>query len=137
MPMHRIVGNLILSLLTRVASGYLNVFDSQCGYTVASLRALQAIDPDAMFARYGYPNDLLARLRVAGARVIDVPVRAVYGANWRSGIRVKSVIGPILFVLSRALARRIWSRLSRPLAGGRRRSLAAPAVEESTWSSAS
>src|SRR3954463_618709 len=67
MPLHRLVGNVALSLLTRLSSGYLRINDSQCGYTVASRRALLAIDPDKMFARYGYPNDLLARLRVAGA----------------------------------------------------------------------
>ena len=133
MPLHRIVGNVVLSLLTRLSSGYLGLFDSQCGYTVASRRALRAIDPDAMFARYGYPNDLLARLRAAGARVIDVPVRAVYGADWRSGIRVKSVIGPILFVLLRSFVHRLACRLG----AGPRPSLGAAAVEESTWSSAS
>ena len=56
MPVHRLIGNVALSLLTRLSSGYLRIFDSQCGYTVASRRALLAIDPDKMFARYGYPE---------------------------------------------------------------------------------
>ncbi len=39
-----------------LASGYWHLFDSQCGYTVASRRALAAIGPERMFARYGYPE---------------------------------------------------------------------------------
>ena len=134
MPVHRLIGNVGLSLLTRLSSGYLRINDSQCGYTVASRRALLAIDPDKMFARYGYPNDLLARLRVAGARVVDVPVRPIYGADWRSGIRVKSVILPILSILFRSFVRRVTASLR-----VRRTDAPAlePAVEESRWSSAS
>jgi len=136
MPPHRLAGNIVLSLLTRVSSGYWRIFDSQCGYTVASRRALAAIDPDAMFARYGYPNDLLARLGVAGARVVDVPVRPIYGADWRSGIRVKSVIVPILTILLRSFLRRIGARL------GLRKTIPAvvadaPPIQENRWSSAS
>lgn len=85
MPLSRYLGNVALSMLTRVACGYRRLFDSQCGYTVASRAALRAIDPSTMFARYGYPNDLLARLARAGARVVDVPVRPVYGPGWQWG----------------------------------------------------
>jgi glycosyltransferase involved in cell wall biosynthesis len=134
MPVHRLVGNVALSLLTRLSSGYLRINDSQCGYTVASRRALLAIDPDKMFARYGYPNDLLARLRVAAARVVDVPVRPIYGAGWRSGIRVKSVILPILSILFRSFVRRVTAPLR---ARGTAATALEPAVEESRWSSAS
>ena len=117
MPRTRFAGNVLLSLATRLACGYEGLFDSQCGYTVASRAALDAIDPDAMFARYGYPNDLLSRLAGAGARVTDVPVRPVYGAGWRSGIKVWTVVYPIAFVLLRAFL----SRLGRLF--GRRRPL--------------
>lgn len=109
MPLTRFLGNVALSWLTRLATGY-RTFDSQCGYTVASRAALAAIDPDgpeAMFARYGYPNDLLGRLARAGARAVDVPVRPVYGPGWRSGIRLTTVVYPILFLLGRAFVLRL------------------------------
>ena len=121
MPLTRFLGNVALSWLTRVATGY-RLFDSQCGYTVASRAALAVIDPhgpdgpDAMFARYGYPNDLLGRLARAGARAVDVPVRPVYGPGWRSGIRLTTVVYPILFLLARAFLLRLGSRKPRPLA---------------------
>jgi glycosyltransferase involved in cell wall biosynthesis len=110
MPTVRMAGNLALSWLTRLASGYRQLGDSQCGYTVASRRALLAIGPERMFARYGYPNDLLARLGAARARVVDVPVRPIYGPAWRSGLRPSRVALPIARLLLAALVRRLWAR---------------------------
>ena len=107
MPPARIAGNLALSLVTRWTSGYHRLFDSQCGYTAITRGALERVDLDRVFARYGYPNDLLARLHVAGARVVDVPVRPVYGPRWRSGIRLHTVVYPIAFVLARSWLERI------------------------------
>lgn len=113
MPLHRLVGNVVLSYLTRLATGYRDLFDSQCGYTAANRRALAAILSGPVFERYGYPNDLLARLGDADARVADVPVRPVYGPDWRSGIRIPRVIGPLTFVLLRAFLGRLRRALTR------------------------
>ncbi len=110
MPLHRIVGNLALSLATKLTSGHLHVFDSQCGYTVANRRALEVIDGAGLFPRYGYPNDLLARLWGARLRVADVPVRAIYGPDWRSGISLATVVYPMSFVLVGSLFRRLAMR---------------------------
>jgi glycosyltransferase involved in cell wall biosynthesis len=110
MPPVRLAGSVALSWLTRAASGYWRLFDSQCGYTVASRRALAVIGPERMFARYGYPNDLLARLGAAGARVVDVPVRPVYGPAWRSGLRPARVALPLAWLLLRAFIRRLRAR---------------------------
>ncbi len=107
MPPARILGNIALSLATRFTSGYHNVFDSQCGYTAITRRALEALDLDEVFPRYGYPNDLLARLHAAQLRVEDVPVRPIYGASWKSGIRPHTVIYPITWVLVRSWLDRV------------------------------
>ena len=107
MPKSRIAGNLLLSFATKVTSGYWRVFDSQCGYTAITRRALQRLDLDRLFPRYGYPNDLLARLHAAQARVVDVPVRPVYGEAWKSGIRPHNVVYPISFVLARSWVQRV------------------------------
>jgi glycosyltransferase involved in cell wall biosynthesis len=107
MPPLRIAGNIALSLATKLTSGYLHLFDSQCGYTAASRRALEVIDRAGLFPRYGYPNDLLARLNAAGLRVEDAPVRAVYGPHWRSGIRLSTVVYPMSWVLMRSWLRRV------------------------------
>jgi glycosyltransferase involved in cell wall biosynthesis len=111
MPRLRQLGNILLSLLTRPASGYWHLFDSQCGFTAASRQALSSLELSRIYPGYGYPNDLLARLWVAGMRVVDVPVRPVYGPLWRSGITLRTAIYPVLFVVLRSF---LWRMLNRP-----------------------
>ena len=113
MPPSRIVGNVLLSAATRVTSGYRHVFDSQCGYTAIHRRALAAIDLDVLWTRYGYPNDLLSRLHVAGVRVVDVPVRPIYGDAWRSGIHLGTALHPIPYVLLRSWGTRLVAQARR------------------------
>lgn len=117
MPLQRVLGNVVLSHLTRLASGYGRVFDSQCGYTAANRRALAIILGGEVFPRYGYPNDLLCRLGANGARVVDVPVRPVYGPQWRSGIRVAAVVGPLLRLVLRGMGARLLRGLQRRVPG--------------------
>jgi glycosyltransferase involved in cell wall biosynthesis len=102
MPITRIAGNVVLSLATKIASGYWHLFDSQCGYTAITRRALAALELERVFPRYGYPTDLLARLHAAKQRVEDVPVRPIYGPSWRSGIGLSTAIYPVAWVLARA-----------------------------------
>jgi glycosyltransferase involved in cell wall biosynthesis len=116
MPASRILGNLVLSAATRVTSGYRHVFDSQCGYTAIHRNALASIDLAKLFPRYGYPNDLLSRLRVANMRVLDVPVRPIYGAEWRSGINYRTALHPIPWVLVRSWSHRIAAQVRRRVA---------------------
>jgi len=113
MPASRIVGNAALSIATRVTSGYRHVFDSQCGYTAIHRRALAAIELDKLFPRYGYPNDLLSRLRVADMRVVDVPVRPIYGPAWRSGIGLGTALHPMPWVLLRSWTTRLAAQMLR------------------------
>ena len=113
MPPARIVGNVLLSAATRVTSGYHHVFDSQCGYTAISRRTLEQIDFQNLFPRYGYPNDLLSRLHVAGVRVVDVPVRPIYGEHWKSGINMSTVVHPIPWVLLRSWGTRLAAQARR------------------------
>ncbi len=116
MPATRIVGNVLLSAATRVTSGYRHVFDSQCGYTAISRAALEQLALDEVWARYGYPNDLLSRLHVANVRVLDVPVRPIYGEHWRSGIHLGTALGPIPWVLLRSWGTRVAAETRRRLA---------------------
>jgi len=112
-PLVRLGGSLALSWLTRLATGYRGLSDSQCGYTAASRAALEAVGPGRMYPRYGYPNHLLALLADAGARVADIPVRPVYGAGWRSGLHPVRVVVPVSRILVRAFRERL-ARRGRP-----------------------
>lgn len=100
-PRVRYIGNSILSLLTKIASGYWHVADSQAGYTAISKRALAVIDWDLMYKRYGQPNDLLVRLNVENMHVVDVPIEPVYNVGEKSGIRVRKVTFTISWLLVR------------------------------------
>jgi len=98
-PHHRYLGNAVLSLLTKIASGYWHVADSQAGYTALSLAALDRLDLERIYRRYGFPNDMLVHLNVVSASVRDVPSRPIYGVGERSGIRIHNVAPRIAWLL--------------------------------------
>jgi glycosyltransferase involved in cell wall biosynthesis len=98
-PRSRYLGNAVLSLLTKIASGYWHIADSQAGYTVISLRTLQLLDLDRIYTSYGFPNDMLVHLNVWNARVRDLPSRPIYGVGERSGIKIRSVVPRISWLL--------------------------------------
>jgi glycosyltransferase involved in cell wall biosynthesis len=98
-PRSRYLGNAVLSLLTKIASGYWHVADSQAGYTALSLASLDRLDLDRIYRRYGFPNDMLVHLNVVSARVRDVPSRPIYGVGERSGIKIRSVAPRISWLL--------------------------------------
>ena len=98
-PRHRYFGNAVLSLLTKIASGYWHVADSQAGYTAISLEILERLDLDRVYTRYGFPNDLLVHLNIVNARVRDIPSRPIYAIGERSGIRIRKVVPRISWLL--------------------------------------
>lgn len=98
-PKVRYVGNSFLSLLTKIASGYWSIADSQCGYTVINKKGLNLINWHGMHAHYGQPNDLLVRLNIHNLRVVDVPVRPVYNIGEKSGIRPMLIIPKMMGLL--------------------------------------
>jgi glycosyltransferase involved in cell wall biosynthesis len=101
-PRTRYLGNAVLSLLTKIASGYWHVADSQSGYTAVSRPTLELLDIDRIYPRYGFPNDMLVHLNVINARVRDVPSRPVYGVGESSGIRLRRVVPSISWLLTKA-----------------------------------
>jgi glycosyltransferase involved in cell wall biosynthesis len=98
-PRYRYLGNAFLSLMTKIASGYWHVADSQSGYTAISLEMLELLDLDRIYKRYGFPNDMLVHLNVWNARVRDYPSRPIYGVGERSGIRLRKVVPTISWLL--------------------------------------
>ena len=98
-PRMRYLGNSALSLLTKIASGYWHIADSQSGYTAINRRALATLDWDQMYKRYGQPNDLLVRLNIFNFRVCDVPVRPVYNIGETSGFKPLLMIPKLSWLL--------------------------------------
>jgi glycosyltransferase involved in cell wall biosynthesis len=106
-PHYRYLGNSFLSLMTKIASGYWHIADSQSGYTAISLIALRRLNLDKIYKRYGMPNDLLIMLNQYDFRVKDVHVRPVYNVGEKSGIRLLEVIPKITWILFKGF----WHRL--------------------------
>ena len=111
MPRFRLLGNVILSYLTKIASGYWETMDSQNGYTAISLDALERTEIEGMYEYYGYCNDLLVRLNAADVRVADVPRSSeyAYAEGWKSHIDYKEYIPKVSVMLFRGF----WWRLHR------------------------
>ena len=106
-PHYRYLGNSFLSLLTKIASGYWHIADSQSGYTAASLSVLKRIDLDRIYPGYGMPNDMLIKLNQYDFRVRDVHIRPIYNVEGKSGIRLGHVIPRITWLLFKGF----WERL--------------------------
>ena len=100
-PKIRYFGNSVLSMFTKIASGYWHVADSQTGYTAIGRKGLHMIDWDKMYKSYGQPNDLLVRLNIFDLKVRDVPVKPVYNVGEKSGINIGKVIFTIPLLLLR------------------------------------
>lgn len=98
-PRYRYLGNAVLSLFTKIASGYWHVADSQSGYTAITIEALSVLHLDRLYPRYGFPNHLLVELNNYDFRVKDVHIRPVYDVGEISGIRLHRVIPTLSWLL--------------------------------------
>ncbi|MBN2716860.1 MAG: glycosyltransferase family 2 protein [Deltaproteobacteria bacterium] len=112
MPSLRFFGNHILSILTRLTSGYPHIRDSQCGYTAISRQVLSRMNLTRIYTRYGFPNDILAHLYTVQGRVAQVTVRPIYAAEV-SGISLYTAFVKVPLVLLRSLHYRLRNRPSR------------------------
>jgi hypothetical protein len=107
-PRYRYLGNAVLSLMTKIASGYWHVADSQSGFTAISNSALRELDLDRLWHSYGYPNDLLVQLNVRNIRVEDVPTHPRYGVGERSSMKIWKVIPTVSYLLWRRFMGRLF-----------------------------
>lgn len=94
----RFLGNSLLTMLTKIGSGYWQLMDPQNGYAAISKNALERISLDSIYPWYGYCNDLLVRLNVYGFRVRDIVMPAKYGRE-KSGIRYSAYIPKVSWML--------------------------------------
>ena len=106
-PRYRFLGNAFLSLLTKAASGYWHVADSQCGFTAITAEAANLLPLERLYPRYGYPNHLLTMLNIFNQRVTEVPVRPIYNVGEKSGIKLTKVAPTISWLLFKCF----WWRL--------------------------
>jgi glycosyltransferase involved in cell wall biosynthesis len=109
MPRYRFLGNAVLTILTKFATGYYSLMDPQCGYTAISNTALRQIPIEKMTRGYGYNADILCMLNIQGFKVKDIRVRPVYGREI-SKIKLWKYIPTTSWLLIRLFFRRLWQR---------------------------
>lgn len=78
MPRGRLLGNAVLSFVSKFSTGYWDIFDPTNGYLALDLRLLPFLEADKIAKRYFFETDMLFRLNLVNARVMDIPMRAIY-----------------------------------------------------------
>lgn len=107
-PKIRYFGNSILSILTKIASGYWHVSDTQTGYTAISNSALNSIRLHKIYKNYGMPNDMLVKLNIAFCTLKEVEIKPVYDVGEKSKMKVWKVIPKISWLLIKSFFKRLW-----------------------------
>lgn len=109
MPRHRLFGNVVLTFMTKLASGYWHIFDPQNGYIAIKADALKVLDLERINKRYFFENDMLIHLNFFGFRVKDVAIPARYGEE-KSGMNLLKVSSTFPFLLLRRFFHRIYQK---------------------------
>lgn len=109
-PKIRYFGNSILSILTKLASGYWHVSDTQTGYTAISNKALNAVRIHKIYKSYGMPNDLLVKLNIAFCTIREVEIKPVYNVGEQSKMKILKVIPRVSFLLISSFFKRLWGK---------------------------
>ena len=107
MPSMRLFGNAVLSLMTKVSSGYWNLFDPTNGYTAIHTDVAKNIPFDKISRRYFFETDILFRLNTYHAVVVDVPMGAKYGEEV-SSLKIHKIMGEFLFKNIRNFGKRVF-----------------------------
>jgi dolichol-phosphate mannosyltransferase len=109
MPRVRLLGNIALTFMTKLASGYWHIFDPQNGYTAITAHSLKRLPVNGIHPGFFFENDMLCQLNILGFRVVDVPIPAVYGDEDSALNPLKaSVTFPVL--LTHRFLRRLFAK---------------------------
>lgn len=107
MPKVRLFGNAVLSFMTKLSSGYWDLFDPTNGYTAIHADIARHLPFEKISHRYFFETDMLFRLNTLRAVVVDVPMDARYGDEM-SNLKISKIIGEFLVKHLRNLSKRIF-----------------------------
>lgn len=107
-PKVRYIGNSVLSIMTKLASGYWHVSDTQTGYTAISNKALNAIRIHQIYKSYGMPNDMLVKLNIAFCTLKEVEIKPIYDVGEQSKMKIWKVIPRVSWLLTKLFFKRLW-----------------------------
>ncbi len=106
MPKVRIIGNMMLTFLSKLSSGYWNLFDPTNGYTAIHSSVLRLLDLDNISSDFFFESDMLCHLAALRARVLDIPIDARY-RDEKSSLIVHKVVIPFFYLHSKRLLQRL------------------------------
>ncbi|MCP4401792.1 MAG: hypothetical protein GY801_31390 [bacterium] len=109
-PTVRLLGNSILSLVTKMSSGYWHVSDPQSGYTAISKQALNTIQLYTIYPFYGMPNDMLVKLNIACCTLQEVEIKPVYHVGEQSKMNVPKVFPRLYWRIVALFFQRVWGK---------------------------
>jgi glycosyltransferase involved in cell wall biosynthesis len=107
MPALRLFGNAVLSFLNKLSSGYWDIFDPTNGYTAIHTEVLRELPLEKISNRYFFESDILFRLNLLKAVVVDVPMDAKYGDEV-SNLKISKVIGEFFVKHVRNFSKRLF-----------------------------
>ena len=107
MPTVRLIGNALLSLMTKLSSGYWNLFDPTNGFTAIHADVARHLPFNRISRRYFFETDMLFRLNTLHAVVVDVPMDARYGDEV-SNLKISKIVTEFLLKHGRNFAKRIF-----------------------------
>jgi hypothetical protein len=107
MPKMRLFGNAVLSLMTKLSSGYWDLFDPTNGYTAIHANAARHLPFNKISQRYFFETDILFRLNTLRAVVQDVPMDAHYGDEV-SNLKISRIVTEFLAKHSRNFVKRLF-----------------------------
>lgn len=107
-PKVRYFGNSVLSILTKLASGYWHVSDTQTGYTAIGKKALNSIRIYDIYKSYGMPNDMLVKLNIAMCSLKEIEIKPIYDVGERSKMKIRKVVPRVSMLLIKSFFKRLW-----------------------------
>ncbi len=107
MPPLRLFGNAVLSLMTKLSSGYWDLFDPTNGFTALHADTARHLPFDKISRRYFFETDMLFRLNTLRAAVVDVPMDASYGDEV-SNLRISRIVTEFLAKHARNFLKRLF-----------------------------
>jgi len=107
-PGIRYFGNSMLSIMTKFASGYWGVSDTQTAFTAISRNGLYSLQLDKMYKIYGYPNDVLVKLNIASCTLKEVEIKPIYNVGEQSKMKIFKLIPRVSFLLFKSFFKRLF-----------------------------
>jgi glycosyltransferase involved in cell wall biosynthesis len=109
MPIFRLFGNIVLSLMTKVSSGYWDIIDPQNGFVAVKSDILRLINIEKLDDGYFFENSMLVELNILKSKVVDVPIPAKY-EDEESKLKIPKIVIPFLWNLTVSFSRRIFQK---------------------------